>query len=320
VTKRPKYSRWRRLPKVYRSGEFRLPAASEELQLLSLYLPGELLDAAEAQASRTRAETVQSYCAELLRRAIEAERVREQVADVEARRGPLEGLHEIANDAAYLAEWNAQAGAREQPVPGPLEAASEIGEGLAEPALEPPESEQRTEPLLTVNVTDPASEPPGVEQRPAPSPAGGEADVAPETAGVEPRPAPFVEVSAPRDPSPATAAILRHAGQDVEDPLAFLPTLRRGEVVAAPQIAELARALRVLEAEYRDAEAIDRRLAYALHRLAFEAQVLHTDAWPGAFDVWTVDTIRAVQEAVERILSGQDIHYYPLDSPPELLR
>ena len=66
---------------------------------------------------------------------------------------------------------------------------------------------------------------------------------------------------------------------------------------------------------------LDRRLAFALHRLAFESQILHTDAWPGAFDAWTVDTLRAVQEAVERILSGQDIRYYPrLDPPPEDLR
>ena len=46
----------------------------------------------------------------------------------------------------------------------------------------------------------------------------------------------------------------------------------------------------------------------------FEGQILHTDAWPGAFDAWTVDTLRAVQEAVDRILSGQDIRYYPTES------
>jgi hypothetical protein len=50
---------------------------------------------------------------------------------------------------------------------------------------------------------------------------------------------------------------------------------------------------------------LERRLAHALHRLALESQVLHTDAWPGAFDKWTVDAIRAVQAAVERILSGE---------------
>ena len=37
---------------------------------------------------------VQEYCAELLARAIEIERVKQHVAQVEARRGPLEGLSE----------------------------------------------------------------------------------------------------------------------------------------------------------------------------------------------------------------------------------
>ncbi len=37
----------------------------------------------------------------------------------------------------------------------------------------------------------------------------------------------------------------------------------------------------------------------------------------GAFDAWTVDTIRAVQKAVDRVLSGEDIRYYPTDFRPE---
>ncbi len=48
-----------------------------------------------------------------------------------------------------------------------------------------------------------------------------------------------------------------------------------------------------------------------LHRLALESQVLLTDAWPGVFDERVITAIRTVQEAVERILSGQDIRYYP---------
>ena len=51
-----------------------------------------------------------------------------------------------------------------------------------------------------------------------------------------------------------------------------------------------------------------------LHRLALESQVLLTDAWPGAFDERVITAIRTVQEAVERILSGQDIRYYPPSS------
>ena len=69
-------------------------------------------------------------------------------------------------------------------------------------------------------------------------------------------------------------------------------------------------ALHRLEAEQQGASVLDRRLAYALHRLALESQVLLTEAWPGVFDDRTVGAIRAVQEVVERILSGQDIRYY----------
>ena len=39
--------------------------------------------------------------------------------------------------------------------------------------------------------------------------------------------------------------------------------------------------------------------------------MLLTDAWPGVFDERVITAIRTVQEAVERILSGQDVRYYP---------
>jgi hypothetical protein len=110
--------------------------------------------------------------------------------------------------------------------------------------------------------------------------------------------------------SAAAEVVLRHALQAGEEGPSFLAGLRRGEPAAVAEVAELARGLQELERETRGAVVLDRRLAYALHRLAFEAQVLHTDAWPGIFDEWTVDTVRAVQEAVDRILSGQDIRYY----------
>jgi hypothetical protein len=123
-----------------------------------------------------------------------------------------------------------------------------------------------------------------------------------------------------RPPAPLSAAgevVLRHALQTGEQGPSFLASLRRGESAAVSEVAELARALHDLEKESRNATAIDRRLVYALHRLALEAQVLHTDAWPGVFDEWTVDTVRAVQEAVDRILSGQDIRYFNPPSRPE---
>jgi hypothetical protein len=66
----------------------------------------------------------------------------------------------------------------------------------------------------------------------------------------------------------------------------------------------LGTALVQLDRSLSGAMTLDRRLAHALHRLALESQVLHTDAFPGAFDAWTIEAIRAVQAAVERILSG----------------
>ena len=112
-------------------------------------------------------------------------------------------------------------------------------------------------------------------------------------------------------PSPAALAVLHHAAMVDNDPGAFLATLRRGESVPDLAVGELLQALNALEVEYRSAQSIDRRVAYALHRLAFEGQILHTDAWPGALNAETVNTLRVVQEAVDRILSGEDIRYYP---------
>jgi hypothetical protein len=115
----------------------------------------------------------------------------------------------------------------------------------------------------------------------------------------------------PPGPSPAALIVLRHAASGTDDSSAFLASLRRGEAVSEAASGELLQALNALEVEYRDARAIDRRVAYALHRLAFEGQILHTDAWPGSLDAETVGLIRVVQEAVDRVLSGEDIRYYP---------
>lgn len=109
-------------------------------------------------------------------------------------------------------------------------------------------------------------------------------------------------------PAPLASGVaettIRHAGLGLDDPLGFLPSLRRGEAPGDDSIGELGAALIALDGELAGARTIDRRLAFALHRLAIESQVLHTDAWPGAFDAQTLDTIRAVQAAVERLLSG----------------
>jgi hypothetical protein len=84
---------------------------------------------------------------------------------------------------------------------------------------------------------------------------------------------------------------------------------------------ELLQALRDLEVEHRSATTIDRRLAYALHRLAFEGQVQLTDAWSTEpVDEPTVDVLRIVQESVDRVLSGEDIRYFAPEPGPERLR
>jgi hypothetical protein len=285
VAKRPRHSRWRRLPGVYRFGESKGPDPSLEPQRLTLYLTGAQLDTAEALATRAGVATIQEYCTRLLQKAIEDERVRAQVAGLEAQRGPFEGLQQIADDPEYLAEWSVQAQAQARDRPDLIR--------REPPADRLPVPESSSD----IDQTSFSGSSPEPETEPMPVPAPPEPDE---------RGAPLEKLS------PSAEVVLRHAAQAGDDPSSFLPSLRRGEPVPLTEVAELARALHLLEAESRDASVLDRRVVYALHRLAFESQVLHTDAWPGAFDEWTVDTLRAVQEAVDRILSGQDIRY---DSP-----
>jgi hypothetical protein len=276
VAKRPRFSRWRRLPGVYRFGDRKAPEPDQELRRLSVYVPWSVLDLAERQAGKLGFATAQDYCTDLLLSAIDAAHVREQMADVEARRGPLEGLNAIADDPEYLAELSNASGPK--PVP---EAVARIHP--ASPEVVTPWAE----------TSDDGSSP-SVPLSSLPSVAIP------------------IERSAPMALSPSARVVLRHAVQAgaESDPYAFLSCLRRGEPVPPSAVAELAQALQQLEVEYQSAAAMDRTLTFALHRLAFESQILHTDAWPGTFDGWTVEMLRAVQEAVERILSGQDIRYY----------
>ncbi len=120
---------------------------------------------------------------------------------------------------------------------------------------------------------------------------------------------PLMSLPAPDRWSESAEVILRHAGLVDDVPGGFLLSLRRGELPTVESVEELAGALVDLDREMRGADRIDRRLAHALHRLALESQVLHTDAWPDAFDNWTIDAIRAVQAAVDRILSGESSSY-----------
>jgi hypothetical protein len=314
VAKRPRFSRWRRLPPVFRSGEHRPVGTGNEQDRIILYLPTRILDLAEKLAEKAGMPAIQDYCARLLARAIESEQVQQKVAEFEAKRGPLKGLKEIADDPDYLAEWQARSEVRPEPPSAGAAAA-----GL------PAGGTTRLGPIETVTLDlalaeggDPVREPPSDaearavdEQAPA---------VEPPAAPLEPAPGPvrsLVHQPTVRLPGDRTAVevVWRHVGMG-EDDRAFLPCLRRGAPVPEAKATELIRALHQLELEHRGAEVLDRRLAHALHRLALESQVLLTDAWPGAFDDPMIVTIRTVQEAVERILSGEDIRYYPTPSQP----
>ena len=126
VPKRPRFSRWRRLPGVFRTGEHRPTDSGTDLDRIILYVPARILDLAEALAEKAGVPTVQDYCALLLMQSLENERVQQKVADFEARRGPLEGLKQIADDPDYLAEWQERSDAKPDgpPQSGPNQDAS----------------------------------------------------------------------------------------------------------------------------------------------------------------------------------------------------
>lgn len=247
MPERPRFSRFRRLPGLYRIGEHKLPDPHEEPLPLTVYLPGRILDVAEELAARHGFATTQEYCEQLLKSAIEDEQLAAKAEAVQVTHGTLSSLDELADDPDYLAEWTASR--------------------LAEPAPEPAPS--RTEESPAMDETT----------------------------------------------SFARAAILRHAGLGGEDQAAFLPILRRGEVVPQHTADELLGALADLEMRLVGTSSLDRRLAYALHRLAFEGQVLVTDgATEAGADPATIDRLRRVQEGVDRVLSGEDVRYFPTPS------
>jgi len=277
-------------------------------------VPARILDLAEALAEKVGVGSVQDYCALVLMKGLENERVQQRVAEFETRRGPLEGLKQIAEDPQYLAEWQQRSDARTETPPASA-SNDNLGGMNARRAGEP----------ATVDVLF-LDEPSALD-----APAGGAgSEIKDEETGLEPPPirsepssgsVPTVTLKPAvllmSEPSPSEI-LSRHVGSG-EDQWGFLPCLRRGEPVPVARAAELNRALSQLEEELRGAEVLSRATAHALHRLALESQVLLTDAWPGAFDERVIAAIRTVQEAVERILSGRDIRYYstPLEPPPE---
>jgi hypothetical protein len=309
VPKRPRYSRWRRLPGVFRTGDHRPTDSGTELDRLILYIPARILDLAEALAEKAGVPAVQDYCALLLMQALEKERVDRKVTDYEARRGPLEGLKQIADDPDYLAEWQERSDARPEGMP--TGGNRDEGDGPGSPGHNDPlvvdivQSENEGKPLDLVpesfleitaaRMADEQNERRAVATEPD---AGAVSIVSLKSARLK------------MSDSNANDVISRHTGS-TDDPAGFLPCLRRGEPVSPVKSAELIYALNQLEEELKGSNVIDRRVAHSLHRLALESQVLLTDAWPGVFDERVITAIRTVQEAVERILSGQDIRYYP---------
>jgi hypothetical protein len=276
-------------------------------------VPARILDLAEALAEKAGVETVQDYCALLLMRALENERVQQKVAEFETRRGPLEGLKQIADDPEYLAEWQERRDSGQAEIP-PVDSktddrseANTVVSGVPVPVdvrfvqEEPKSANSPDERVAAEPRIEPAS------------PAAPQVRIE-ASAGFVPSVSMNPTVRLMSEPSPSKI-ITRHVAAR-EDELGFLPCLRRGQRVPAAKVAELIGALRRLEEDLRGVEVIDRTVAYALHRLALESQVMLTDAWPGAFDENTIGTIRTVQEAVERVLSGQDIRYYPTVAAP----
>ena len=308
MAKRPRFSRWRRLPGVFRTGENRPLDSGTDLDRIILYIPARILDLAEVLADKAGVPTVQDYCALLLMQALENERVQRKVSDFEARRGPLEGLKQIADDIHYLAEWQTQSGTRPE-APSPSRAGNHEAAGTGPPVVNEPMTvdialaEGNIRPLESARENDgfKVVEDEGQDQS--------RSIVVEPVAGGVPIASRGSTVVKMTD-SATVDVVARHAGSG-EDQSGFLPCLRRGEQVPAVKTAELIYALNQLEGELKGADTIERRTAHNLYRLALESQVLLTDAWPGVFDERVITAIRTVQEAVERILSGQDVRYYP---------
>jgi hypothetical protein len=322
VANRDRYSRWRRLPPVFRSGsgEHKIPGPAEEAQRIVLYLPGAVLDQAEALAGKAGVSTLQKYCEQILGEAIEVERLKDHVAEVEARRGPLEGFNEISGDPGYLSEWRERSGARQTAASGPQNDSDDGPDATADLTIAADAIDHLTLPAQpegdgAASETAGAAENEGTEDA---SPAQADEPNAPASRPrirIEParraaEPVITQKITPEVVDQGALQTVLKHVGTDQRDADAFLPVLRRGQQIDPALLAELISALQRIELDQRGASLLERGLAYALHRLGLESQVLLTEAWPGVFDARTTSAIRSVQELVERILSGQDIRYY----------
>ena len=91
----------------------------------------------------------------MLTRVLEAEQIQQKVAGFEARRGPLEGLKEIAEDPDYLAEWQAQSEQRPEPsTPGRSKDLHASESGLDSFRARPSGSTSSS-PMETINSMEP---------------------------------------------------------------------------------------------------------------------------------------------------------------------
>lgn len=302
MAKRPRYSRWRRLPEVFRTGEHKFPETTPETHRIALQLPVGAFETAERLAAKLEKSSVREYCAEILVKAIENERLLHNVEEFESRHGPLEGLAEIAADPEYLTEWKAQS--RSVEGDGSVSDDSDRARRAspehyvyldAEHRFEPTVED---EPLKPEVLVDPAPNGEPGEEAPRPSAISWPVESVVTTIREAP-------MNRSLEGTPADV-VRRHAGLGREDRWSFLPCLRRGEPAPASMVDELIEALERLARENPESPVLERRLSYALYRLALESQVLLTEVWPGAFDERTVLAIRAVQAAVERNFTGRD--------------
>lgn len=129
---------------------------------------------------------------------------------------------------------------------------------------------------------------------------------------------------APDNPSPSSpertgshpfplllSVVERHAGlsPNSTDP-SLAACLSTGSIPSSSSLAELASTLEALHNHFTSEPHLPRPAAFALHRLALVAQVFITGSWYASTpDPTLLSSLRWIQEAVDRILSGQEIRY-----------
>ena len=259
MAKRPRFSRWRRLPPVFRTGEHRPIGTGNELDRIILYLPARSLDLAEALAEKAGIPAIQDYCGQLLNQAVG---VREGPAKSHRIRSPARAAGGLEGNRRRPITWRSgswESDAGPASLPSPSVDAISVNFVLADQAEEqahaegsPPQDTRRS----------PGSRTPGSTGRPHGT-ASPSLPPSRNRSRSRRRPGRWSALAADRA---AMEVLWRHLGFDGS--AGFLPCLRRGVPVPAAGSAELVRALHQLEADHRGAEVLDRRLAHALHRLA----------------------------------------------------